>query len=203
MDLTKMRRWSAIRRGVLVVVVLVVVGLATDPETGALAAMAALFVGLQERNAPASYTSRVMIVESLFFAAVVHLEQIEESFLLQVGELADPLATVQPSVEVAVAGADVLKPALVVQGNADGPAGCLSAIRFPGRLAIVQKRQNRLDFFRLTDRDVGKSLPTGPVVVDHHLGHFVGLGKHDHLSQRQRDLQIALELFARGGIAAA
>ena len=38
MDLTKMRRWSAIRRGVLVIVVLVAVGLAIDGETGSLAA---------------------------------------------------------------------------------------------------------------------------------------------------------------------
>ena len=70
-DLTTMRRWSAVRRGILVPVTMVVGGLLTDPEIGTLAGMSALFVGLQERNASASYTSRVMIVQSFFFAAVV------------------------------------------------------------------------------------------------------------------------------------
>lgn len=70
-DLTKVRGWSAVRRGVLVPVTMIVAGLLTDPEVGALAGMSALFVGLQERNASASYTSRVMIVQSFFFAAVV------------------------------------------------------------------------------------------------------------------------------------
>jgi hypothetical protein len=71
MDRTQMRRWSAVRRGVLVVLTLVVASLLTNPETGALAAMSALFVGLQERNASASYTSRVMTLESVFFAVIV------------------------------------------------------------------------------------------------------------------------------------
>ena len=70
-DLTTMRRWSAVRRGILVPVTMVVGGLLTDPEIGTLAGMSALFVGLQERNASASYTSRVMVVQSFFFAAVV------------------------------------------------------------------------------------------------------------------------------------
>jgi uncharacterized membrane protein YccC len=70
-DLTKLRRWSAVRRGVLVILTMIAVSLLTDPETGSLAALAALFVGLQERNASASYTSRVMVVESFYFAAVV------------------------------------------------------------------------------------------------------------------------------------
>jgi hypothetical protein len=71
MDLTKLRRWSAVRRGVLVILTMLVASLLTDPETGSLAALAALFVGLQDRNASASYTSRVMVVESLYFAAVM------------------------------------------------------------------------------------------------------------------------------------
>lgn len=71
MDMTKMRRWSALRRGVLVPVTMVVGTALVDAETGALAGMSALFVGLQERNASASYTSRVMTVQSAFFAGVV------------------------------------------------------------------------------------------------------------------------------------
>jgi uncharacterized membrane protein YccC len=71
MDLTKVRRWSAVRRGVLVPVTMVAGTALVDAETGALAGMSALFVGLQERNASASYTSRVMTVQSVVFAGVV------------------------------------------------------------------------------------------------------------------------------------
>lgn len=71
MDLTKLRRWSAVRRGVLVILTMIVASLLTDPENGSLAALAALFVGLQDRNASASYTSRIMVVESFYFAAVM------------------------------------------------------------------------------------------------------------------------------------
>ncbi len=73
MDLTKLRRWSAVRRGILVILTMLVASLLTNPETGSLAALAALFVGLQDRNAPASYTSRVMVVQSFYFAAVMLL----------------------------------------------------------------------------------------------------------------------------------
>ncbi|HEX6888513.1 MAG TPA: FUSC family protein [Candidatus Nanopelagicales bacterium] len=71
MDRTKIRRWSAVRRGVLVPVTMVAGTVLVDAETGALAGMSALFVGLQERNASASYTSRVMGVQSVVFAGVV------------------------------------------------------------------------------------------------------------------------------------
>ncbi|MGV1004290.1 MAG: FUSC family protein [Candidatus Nanopelagicales bacterium] len=70
-DRTKMRRWSAIRRGVLVLGVMVVATAITDAETGALAAVAALFVGLQDRGAAPRYTVRIMFAESLLLAAVV------------------------------------------------------------------------------------------------------------------------------------
>lgn len=69
--MTKLRRWSALRRGVLVLATYLVGSALVDPETGALACVASLFVGLQERNASASYTSRVMTVQSFFFAGVI------------------------------------------------------------------------------------------------------------------------------------
>jgi hypothetical protein len=71
LDLTKLRRWSALRRGALVVVTLIVGTYLTDAETGALASVSSLFVGLQDRNASSTYTSRVMLVQSFVFAGVV------------------------------------------------------------------------------------------------------------------------------------
>jgi hypothetical protein len=73
LDLTKLRRWSALRRGALVVATLIVGTYLTDPETGALASVSSLFVGLQDRNASSTYTSRVMLVQSFVFAGVVLL----------------------------------------------------------------------------------------------------------------------------------
>ena len=71
LDLSKLRRWSALRRGVLVAATFAIGALVIDPEAGALASVASLFVGLQDRNASSSYTSRVMLVQSFLFAGVV------------------------------------------------------------------------------------------------------------------------------------
>jgi len=71
LDMSKLRRWSALRRGLLVAFTFVIGALAIDPETGALASVASLFVGLQDRNASSNYTSRVMLVQSFLFAGVV------------------------------------------------------------------------------------------------------------------------------------
>ena len=70
----KMRRWSAVRRGTVVVLALVVFGLLYSPEVGALASVAALYVGLQDRNAdPLRYTIRVMVTETMLLAGVAVL----------------------------------------------------------------------------------------------------------------------------------
>jgi hypothetical protein len=71
LDPTKLRRWSALRRGALVVATLIVGTYLTDAETGALASVSSLMVGLQDRNASSTYTSRVMAVQSFLFAGVV------------------------------------------------------------------------------------------------------------------------------------
>ena len=70
----KMRRWSAVRRGTVVVLALVVLGGIYSPEVGALASVAALYVGLQDRNAdPLRYTIRVMVTETILLAGVAVL----------------------------------------------------------------------------------------------------------------------------------
>ena len=70
----KMRRWSAVRRGAVVVLALVVLGEIYSPEVGALASVAALYVGLQDRNAdPIRYTIRVMVTQSILLAGVALL----------------------------------------------------------------------------------------------------------------------------------
>jgi uncharacterized membrane protein YccC len=71
LDLTKLRHWSAVRRGVVVVATFGVVAVITTPEIGALASVSSLYVGLQDRNASSTYTSRVMLVQSVLFAGVV------------------------------------------------------------------------------------------------------------------------------------
>jgi len=70
-DRSKLRRWSALRRGLVVVLTLVVGSVVVDPQTGALASVASLYVALQDRNASASYTSRVMFTQSLLYSGVV------------------------------------------------------------------------------------------------------------------------------------
>jgi len=70
-DRSKLRRWSALRRGLVVVLTLAVGSVVVDPQTGALASVASLYVALQDRNASTSYTSRVMFVQSLLYSGVV------------------------------------------------------------------------------------------------------------------------------------
>jgi Fusaric acid resistance protein-like len=70
-DRTKLRRWSALRRGAIVLLAFGVGSAVGDWDIGALASVSALFVGLQERNAAASYTSRVMVVQSLFYGVLM------------------------------------------------------------------------------------------------------------------------------------
>ena len=52
-DVHRLRGWSAVRRGLLVGITFVArVLLSTTPDIGALAAVAGLYVGLQDRNGP-------------------------------------------------------------------------------------------------------------------------------------------------------
>lgn len=64
-DRRRLRRWSAIRRGVVVGVALLVATWLFGPLIGAVASVAALLVGLQDRNEPPRFTSKVMAVEGL------------------------------------------------------------------------------------------------------------------------------------------
>ncbi len=67
----KMRGWSAVRRGMVVILVFLVFGAIYDMEVGALASVAALYVGLQDRASdPLAYTVRVMTLETFILAAV-------------------------------------------------------------------------------------------------------------------------------------
>lgn len=71
-DWHKRRRWSAYRRGAVVLVSLVVFSALFNPDIGALASVAALYVGLQDRAAdPPRYTVRIMLTQSLLLATVV------------------------------------------------------------------------------------------------------------------------------------
>ena len=70
-DVHRLRGWSAVRRGLLVGITFVAVSLATTPDIGALAAVAGLYVGLQDRNGPPRYTTRLMVAQSLLFCGVV------------------------------------------------------------------------------------------------------------------------------------
>lgn len=70
-DRVRLRRWSAIRRGLLVGVTFVVTAWLTNPEVGALAAVAGLYVGLQDRNEPARFTAETMAAQSMLFFVVV------------------------------------------------------------------------------------------------------------------------------------
>ncbi|MCB0914517.1 MAG: FUSC family protein [Actinobacteria bacterium] len=73
-DWAKRRGWSAARRGVVVMVSLIVFSAVFDPNIGALASVAALYVGLQDRAAdPPGYTVRVMVLQSALLGAVVLL----------------------------------------------------------------------------------------------------------------------------------
>ncbi|MFI0432543.1 MAG: FUSC family protein [Candidatus Nanopelagicales bacterium] len=73
-DWSKRRGWSAFRRGVVVVASMLVFGGLYGPDIGALASVAALYVGLQDRAAdPPSFTVRIMFVQSLVLGGVVFL----------------------------------------------------------------------------------------------------------------------------------
>lgn len=70
-DRARLRRWSALRRGLLVGLTFVVATWLTNPEVGALAAVAGLYVGLQDRNEPARFTAETMTAQSVLFFVVV------------------------------------------------------------------------------------------------------------------------------------
>lgn len=72
-DRTRLRGWSAVRRGILVVVTFLVFTWWFGPDIGALASVASLFVGLQDRSDPPGYTSRLMAVQSAVLAIAVVL----------------------------------------------------------------------------------------------------------------------------------
>ncbi len=73
-DWSKRRGWSAARRAVVVLVSLVLFTALFDPSIGALASVAALYVGLQDRAAdPPAYTVRIMLVQSALLSGVVLL----------------------------------------------------------------------------------------------------------------------------------
>jgi uncharacterized membrane protein YccC len=70
-DRAQLRRWSALRRGALVAATFAVGALVADVEVAALASVASLFVGLQDRTAAPTFTARVMAAQSCLFAGVV------------------------------------------------------------------------------------------------------------------------------------
>ncbi len=72
-DRTRMRSWSAVRRGILVVATFLIFTWWLGPDIGALASVASLFVGLQDRSDPPGYTSRLMTVQSAVLAIAVVL----------------------------------------------------------------------------------------------------------------------------------
>lgn len=84
----RLRGWSAVRRGVVVVLALVIPGYLLDPEIGGIAAAAALMVGLQDRATdPPRYTVRIMALETVLMAAVVLVAGLTSSVVLAAGLL--------------------------------------------------------------------------------------------------------------------
>lgn len=82
-DWSKRRGWSAFRRGLVVVISMLVFGGLYGPDIGALASVAALYVGLQDRAAdPPSYTVRIMLVQSLVLGGVVFLAGVSSRSLV-------------------------------------------------------------------------------------------------------------------------
>lgn len=72
LDRSRLRGWSAARRSVIVLAAAIIGGLLTEPKVGALAGVAALYVGLQDRAAdPVRYTLLVMTLESFLLAGVL------------------------------------------------------------------------------------------------------------------------------------
>lgn len=71
-DWSKRRGWSALRRGTVVVISLMVFTSLFGADIGALASVAALYVGLQDRASdPPRYTVRIMLFQTLLLAGVV------------------------------------------------------------------------------------------------------------------------------------
>lgn len=76
-DWSKRRGWSALRRGLVVLAALLFFGGLYGKEIGALASVAALYVGLQDRAAnPPGYTAKLMGLQSVVLAAAIFLSGI-------------------------------------------------------------------------------------------------------------------------------
>lgn len=74
LDRSRLRGWSAVRRATVVVVALMMGTAWVSPQAGGLAAVAALYVGLQDRAAdPMRYTLAVMTGETVLMAAVIFI----------------------------------------------------------------------------------------------------------------------------------
>ena len=71
-DRSRFRRWSALRRGVIVMAILIGFSLIASPQLGSLAASMALFVGLQDRATdPPTFTVKIMALETAAITVVV------------------------------------------------------------------------------------------------------------------------------------
>lgn len=74
LDRSRLRGWSAVRRATVVVAALLLGTTFVSPQAGGLAAIAALYVGLQDRAAdPMRYTLSVMAGETFLMAAVIFI----------------------------------------------------------------------------------------------------------------------------------
>lgn len=74
LDRSRLRGWSAVRRATVVVAALLLGTAMVSPQAGGLAAIAALYVGLQDRAAdPMRYTLSVMTGETVLMAAVIFI----------------------------------------------------------------------------------------------------------------------------------
>ena len=74
LDRSRLRGWSAVRRATVVVAALLLGTAWVSPQAGGLAAIAALYVGLQDRAAdPMRYTLSVMVGETVLMAAVIFI----------------------------------------------------------------------------------------------------------------------------------
>ena len=84
-DRARLRRWSAMRRAVIVMAVLVTVTVVANPQMGSLAGSMALLVGLQDRSIdPPLYTVRVMIFETCGATLVVTVAAVTEGRAISV-----------------------------------------------------------------------------------------------------------------------
>lgn len=74
LDRSRLRGWSAVRRATIVVLALILGTEFVSPQAGGLAAIAALYVGLQDRAAdPMRYTLSVMSGETILMAVVIFI----------------------------------------------------------------------------------------------------------------------------------